>query len=78
MLRIDVAQLQMLREAARERSRHIAHRMDQIEAGRLRLWTRMDRLRAELDAQMHDAAWGAAEADAAPAENEGRVRLLPA
>jgi hypothetical protein len=53
MLRIDVAALQMLREAAKERSSRIAHRMDQIQADRLRLWSRMDRLRAELEAQKH-------------------------
>jgi len=55
-MRIDIARLQMLREAAKERSRHIAERMERIESGRLRLWSRMNHLRAELDARKHDTA----------------------
>jgi len=89
MMRIDIAQLQMLREAAKERSRHIAERMHQIEADRLRLWTRMNRLRAELDAQKHEAgrtAWEAGDdvradgegADVVAAGGEDGVRSVPA
>jgi hypothetical protein len=51
MVTIDRAELQMLREAARERGRHIASRMEQIEAGRRRLWMRMDQLRVEMAAE---------------------------
>ncbi|HYH82770.1 MAG TPA: hypothetical protein VEX86_23455 [Longimicrobium sp.] len=51
----DVAELRALREAAKERSRQIAERLERIEAQRHRLWARMDRLRAEMDGRPRPA-----------------------
>lgn len=48
---MNVMELRTLREAAEERGRRIAERLERIEASRRRLWTRMDRLRAEMAPQ---------------------------
>ncbi len=69
MGRIDTAELRMLRETAKERSRRIAQRMDRIEADRLRLWTRMERLRAAVD--------GRAQGAGADAYGEDVLRVTP-